>query len=149
MKMLLFFLFIVVGIFQTVALEKRKCSIFTGRYEVHIINDLPSSLSESPPLELHCASGDDDLGYRILSVNDDFHWHFCENFFHNTLFFCHFWWGAKEKKFNVFDYKRKARCDVTCNWIVKSDGIYFSGDKHNPSKSLKKEFDWDVGTNSK
>ncbi|KAI3458753.1 hypothetical protein Pfo_015416 [Paulownia fortunei] len=138
--MLLVFLIITTTILQISALEKRKC-VFVWRYEVHIINNLPR---RSAPLKLHCASRDDDLGYHTLPINQDFHWQFCANIFNTTLFFCHFWWGSKEKVFNVFDSDRRGKCDVTCNWIAKSDGIYFSGFNFNTTKSLSKEFNWDV-----
>lgn len=63
----------------------KKC-IFTTKFQVHVINKLPS---DSPQLRIHCASGDNDLGYHCPAINEDFNWSFCEAFFDNTLFFCH------------------------------------------------------------
>ncbi|PHU05748.1 hypothetical protein BC332_26570 [Capsicum chinense] len=64
--------------------------------EVHVLNQLPEN---SPQLELHCASGDDDLGYNYPKVGSDFNWRF--DAWARTLFFCHFWWGDKDKAFDL------------------------------------------------
>ncbi|GFP88805.1 hypothetical protein PHJA_001024200 [Phtheirospermum japonicum] len=49
---------------------------------------------------IHCASGDYELGFHTLSVNEQFHWKFCV--FSHTLLFCHLWWDHKQKAFDVF-----------------------------------------------
>ncbi|KAG9148501.1 hypothetical protein Leryth_023614 [Lithospermum erythrorhizon] len=59
-----------------------------GFWKVHVINRLPPNSGTS---RVHCASGDDELGYRYLKVNEDFNWSFGK-----TLFFCHFWWKKNE-----------------------------------------------------
>ncbi|XP_055814309.1 S-protein homolog 19-like [Solanum dulcamara] len=97
--------------------------------EVHIHNDVPQN---SPQLEFHCASGDDDLGYHYPSVGSDFNWSFCAS--PVTLFFCHFWWNGKNIRIDVFDQlggcvgdaKRGSvpNYTVKCHWQVKDDGIY-------------------------
>ncbi|KAM3326966.1 hypothetical protein P3S67_002092 [Capsicum chacoense] len=65
---------------------------FTSNHRVHVINKLPS----------HSQKLNDDLGYHNLTTNQDFIWLFCESILYRTLFFCHFWWGSKEKAFDVF-----------------------------------------------
>ncbi|KAK4489713.1 hypothetical protein RD792_000347 [Penstemon davidsonii] len=90
-------------------------------------------------LRLHCASGDDDLGFHTTPVNFDFKWHFCDNFWGNTLFFCHLWWGSKNISFDVFKSSMDYDCGPDCYWEVKSDGIYFSV---NPTEYLEKKYSW-------
>ncbi|OIT26808.1 hypothetical protein A4A49_56405, partial [Nicotiana attenuata] len=120
----IFFLLLITPLNLSIA---RKC-IFTDRYEVHIINQLPS---DSPQLQIHCASKDNDLGYNNVAVNEDFNWSFCESEFVNTLFFCHFWWGSEERRFNVFDDPYYCVSDqkvynylMYCKWEVRPDGFY-------------------------
>ncbi|KAL6527146.1 hypothetical protein OROGR_016236 [Orobanche gracilis] len=99
--------------------EKRFC-FFTPKGAVRIINGLPEN---SPPLKIHCASGDDDLGFHDLGVNQDFKWSFCQNMVTNTLFFCHLWWGSKNRAFVAYDSRCTSICSK-CTWTAKSDGIY-------------------------
>lgn len=68
-----------------------KITCFFEYWEVHVLNHLPDNTN---PLRLHCQSRDDDLGFHSISQQQDFNWHFCENFFHTTLFFCHLWWNS-------------------------------------------------------
>ncbi|KAG5588383.1 hypothetical protein H5410_048817 [Solanum commersonii] len=82
----------------------------------HIHNDLPQN---TPQLEFHCASGDDDL-----------HWSFCAT--PATLFFCHFWWNEKDLAFDVFNQITGCVTDgsvpdyvVNCHWQVKADENVF------------------------
>ena len=113
--------------------------------EVHIINDLPSTIgAEDPPipLRLHCASVDDDLGYHTLPTQRDFHWSFCVNFFLPTSFSCDLWWGFKiTRSFEAFNVGISSTCDTTCNWVAKQDGIYFTGNR-DPTAGLVKRYNW-------
>lgn len=113
--------------------------VFVPRFEVHVFNNLPPGR----PLLIHCASGNDELGYHNLNVNQSFHWDFCQTIAGTTIFFCHFWWGSKEKTFEVFDALWKDKCSSGfCVWAAKSDGIYFNGD--NPTRpATTKVCDWD------
>lgn len=90
-------------------------------------------------MKVHCASGNDDLGNRTLTVNKDWTWSFCDNFFvTNTLFFCHLWWGLKNRSFDVYASKWPVDCPGRfCLWVAKSDGIYFRG-----RYGLEKQYDW-------
>lgn len=111
--------------------------IFTAKHRVHVLSNLPP---DSEPLKIHCASGDDDLGIHILYPNQDYTWKFCLNFIPNTLFFCHLWWGSKDRAFEVFREKLNKVPKDQSWWIAKSDGIYFS-DTEQPTE-LKKKYDW-------
>ncbi|GFP81195.1 hypothetical protein PHJA_000262800 [Phtheirospermum japonicum] len=86
-------------------------------------------------LTIHCASGDDELGYHTLSVNEQFHWTFCA--LPHTLYFCHLWWEHKQKAFVVF--KTKIFYDDYNYWSARKDGIYLSQD----NKTFTKQFDWE------
>lgn len=132
-KIILFFLFVEVFFHQ----ECVEGCFATTKHHVRILNNLdPNSTS----LKIHCASGDDDLGYHTLSTNQIFEWSFCKNFVSTTLFFCHFWSGSKDKAFKVFDEKFFTRSTHDAWWVAKSDGIYFS-DYRQPSP-LTKKYDW-------
>nr|XP_009775487.1 PREDICTED: uncharacterized protein LOC104225406 [Nicotiana sylvestris] len=100
-------------------------------YLVSIINNLKNS---PVPLKIHCQSKNDDLGYHNLTYDQHFDFEFEENFFHTTLFFCHFWWPPKENSLNVFNDAN--RCikhgpfhTHTCIWLVNLDGFYLNGVK--------------------
>uniref|UniRef100_A0A1S3Y5S8 S-protein homolog n=1 Tax=Nicotiana tabacum TaxID=4097 RepID=A0A1S3Y5S8_TOBAC len=108
------------------------------QHQVHVLNNLPVN---SPKLELHCASGDDDLGYKYPAVGTDFNWEFCAT--KRTLFFCHFWWDGKDQAFDVFNDLYYCIHDgkgfvleytTKCQWKVQSDGFYLG------------YYDEDVGT---
>ncbi|KAI3470517.1 hypothetical protein Pfo_027180 [Paulownia fortunei] len=134
MKVLSLLFFVVFNIFQATA---HKCFL-THKIEVHVINNLPSN---SAPLTLHCASGDNDLGHHTLAVNQDFNWSFCENIYYpNTLFFCHLWWGSKQRAFEVFNSKWVQPDSTQHYWLAKSDGIYFS--YSNSPQTFTKRYDW-------
>ncbi|GFQ07435.1 hypothetical protein PHJA_002887600 [Phtheirospermum japonicum] len=108
------------------------------KFTVHIVNNLPPN---SPPLSLHCASKNDDLGHHNLTTNQDFHFSFCDNPF-STLFFCRFQWNNKNTSFDVYSAGWKYnRCEYgVCGYGVKSDGIYFS--LYYPLKNLTKYRGW-------
>lgn len=100
----------------------------TTTMEVHIFNKLPFSLL---PLQIHCESGNDDLGHHSPTIDEDYHWRFCEALLENTLYFCRFRWGIKYKKFNVFNdvtyclYGLKVPNPLNyCKWEVRYDGFY-------------------------
>ncbi|GER51247.1 plant self-incompatibility protein S1 family [Striga asiatica] len=130
----LILLFIFLGnIFKIKGFNKDPCQI-TERFEVHVINRLPY-----PKLELHCASGNDDLGFHHVVPNYDFNWSFCDGYTGRTLFFCHLWWQNKEIAWDVFTSKHRGQCGSgKCLWEATTDGIYF-GDGTN---GFEKRFDW-------
>ncbi|GFP82861.1 hypothetical protein PHJA_000429200 [Phtheirospermum japonicum] len=107
------------------------CWFFTER-EVHIYSDLPA---DSPPLLVHCASGDDDLGHHTLTFHQDYSFSFC-NIPFTTLFFCNLRWGAKGKSFDAYNARWHGdRCHGdTCKWAAHPDGLYLMA---------VKQFDWE------
>lgn len=122
----LIIIFLLLLIYSLELSTARKC-FFTPKYEVHIINNLPSN---TPPLKIHCASGDDDFGDYFPSINEDYNWSFCGNLFGRSLYFCHFWW-EKDKVFDVFNNTNTCVSggqipyfSRQCVWVVKSDGFY-------------------------
>ncbi|KAM3199041.1 hypothetical protein P3L10_034193 [Capsicum annuum] len=101
--------------------------------EVHVLNQLSG---KSPQLELHCASGDNDLGYHYPHVGLNFHWKF--DSWARTLFFCHFWWGDKDKAFDVFNhplycvedaYQFIPEDTLKCIYKVTAEGFYLGYEK--------------------
>lgn len=105
----------------------KKC-FFTKKYEVHVINKLPPN---SPPLQVHCASKDQELGNIILPIDEDFNWSFCEKTFTDILYFCHFWWDSKDRSFAVYDdpiycvhHGPNLNILQYCKWEVREDGFY-------------------------
>ncbi|GFP99469.1 hypothetical protein PHJA_002091000 [Phtheirospermum japonicum] len=114
-------------------------SFSEGRFQVH--NSLPSN---SPPLTLHCASGDKELGFHNLTTNQDFNYNFCVNPY--TLFFCHLWWNGKNIAFDVYRQEwASKRCDRirVCYWEARSDGIYSSIHRYPPTPTnVRKVFSW-------
>ncbi|EYU18039.1 hypothetical protein MIMGU_mgv1a022278mg, partial [Erythranthe guttata] len=58
----------------------------------HVISKLPPN---TPYLNVHCKSGDRDLGIQVLASNQDFHWDFDSGF--RTLYFCNLSWSGKSK----------------------------------------------------
>lgn len=138
MKTLLLFSLLVLNnnILQASA---RRC-FPTTKYEVRIVNNLPEN---SPPLNVHCASADDDLGIHTLTLNNQvYSWNFCEAFLITTLFHCHLWWGSKQKnKLEVFRSTYVRWGSTTLFWSARSDGIYFS--YYDNEDSFVKKFDWE------
>ncbi|GFP80019.1 hypothetical protein PHJA_000145300 [Phtheirospermum japonicum] len=87
------------------------------------MNNLPSNY---PPLNLRCKSKNDDLGYHTLLVNQDFHWSFCQNIFGKTLFFCHLYWGSKQRAFVSFSSKHRSAPSFQLYWSARKHGIYLN-----------------------
>ncbi|EPS72822.1 hypothetical protein M569_01930, partial [Genlisea aurea] len=81
--------------------------------------------SDSAPVKVHCFSGDDDFGDHMLYGKQYFKFSFCPNYFPTTEFFCHLWWGNKEKGFVAFKQKTFKNYDSTI-WLAKDDGIYMT-----------------------
>ncbi|KAG6382810.1 hypothetical protein SASPL_157481 [Salvia splendens] len=91
------FILIASSLLLQATLSRSLC--ISAHYDVYIRNSLPAG---SPPLNVHCFSGDDDLGYHDLTQNAEYHFDFCEKPF-ATMFACHFKWNGKDKSFHVYD----------------------------------------------
>ncbi|KAL6504089.1 hypothetical protein OROGR_026012 [Orobanche gracilis] len=139
-SIILLLLFIVVVTLVNISSQAsaHKC-IFTPRAHIHIINRLDDP--KSPPLKLHCASKNDDLGFHTLSFTQEFTWTFCENFLPTTLFFCHLWWGSKQIMFDAFKQESVESLPLQFYWYAMTDGIYMSRKPHDLSLMVK-SFDW-------
>lgn len=107
-----------------------------AKNRVYIMDGIPQGT-----LRVHCASKDDDLGYHDLSNGQEFMWTFSDNIWGTTLFFCHFWWGDKDKSFDVYNFQ-----DFYVNnyWLAKPDGFYYAneGGAPFPSDKWTKKYDW-------
>ncbi|KAL8048448.1 hypothetical protein ABFX02_07G066700 [Erythranthe guttata] len=93
---------------------------------IQIFNQMPQGTS---PLTIHCASKNDEFGYRPLPTGQSFSFSFRTNFWATTLFFCRFWWGGKTTAFDVFD----ALWDIkgyhhTYTYVVNDQGFYVGYD---------------------
>ncbi|EYU39840.1 hypothetical protein MIMGU_mgv1a016816mg [Erythranthe guttata] len=98
------YLLLLFVIFSSNTYETIACGLFNYKYTVYVVNNLPSN---SAPLLLHCASGNDDLGD------------------HNTAF----------DVFDASWKKNRCTYDV-CYYSVQSDGFYFS-DTNPPTNLVK------------
>lgn len=121
--------------------------ILQPKFEVRVENDI--LLEGAAPVTIHCASGDDDLGYHTLDRKVYVKWVFRENLFLTTRFFCHFWWEQKQRAFDVFYSSWSEFCNAPkgtrdrnmCYWVIKPDGFYFSNTAKNPR--LERKYTWD------
>ena len=112
---------------------------FTRKIAVYIVSHLPPN---SPPLNVHCISKDDDLGYHDLTPNVEYRFAFCVRPF-STMFSCHFKWNGKDKGFHVFDANwGDNRCEYGhCYYAVQPEGFYFTN-IYPPPKKLRFMCDW-------
>ncbi|KAL7090560.1 hypothetical protein ACP275_12G048900 [Erythranthe tilingii] len=121
---------------STLLLEANSCFL-AKPVHVWVANNLPNN---SPQLQLHCASRDNDLGDHTLNVGQNYNFKFCARI--RTLFFCHLWWNNKNLAFDVYsqnwgvDYS-----SAVYYWEARSDGIYLSQNYPNPTDFTKK-YDW-------
>ncbi|KAG5592317.1 hypothetical protein H5410_042831 [Solanum commersonii] len=110
---------------------------FNPRYILRFLDNLPA---DSPPLQIHCKSGDDDLGVQTLKTSDVYHFSFHATA--ETLFFCGFQWGSKSSTFDVFSNKSEY-CNIVdfedeyCNYVMDPDGFYFSAGPDPKSSDFK------------
>ncbi|CAI0445942.1 unnamed protein product [Linum tenue] len=85
-----------------------------------------NELEGGQELKLHCKSGDDDLGLRVLKPDNGFKWTFRPNFWHTTQFYCTMQWGdGKIHRFDIYIWKRDYERCGHCQWIVKESGPCF------------------------
>ncbi|KAK4341596.1 hypothetical protein RND71_040097 [Anisodus tanguticus] len=123
-----------------------KSCWFTHKIHMYVLSQLPYN---SDKLEIHCASKNNDFAHQYLNANEVFHWQFCNNVWHTTKFFCHFWWESKERSFEVFndqDYCINDGGEVPyetrrCVWAVFDCGFYL-GYFNGSEIVLNKYMDW-------
>lgn len=106
---------------------------------VHIISGVPND--KPTPLQVRCQSKDDDIGFHTLYQSQELTWRFNPNFITTTLYWCHFYWGAKQRSFAVYDNKISYRCpSIFCEyyWVARPTGFKLSLNK----KNWEKMNDW-------
>lgn len=113
----------------------------SGQITMHVISNVPDK--PIGHLQVHCKSGDDDLKMRTLNDGGEFNWTFLDNIIETTLYFCHFYWGSKDRVFDVFNRKIDHFCspgndNYDCYWVARVDGFYISRNK----KEWTKMYDW-------
>ncbi|OVA20186.1 Plant self-incompatibility S1 [Macleaya cordata] len=70
-------------------------------------------------IEIHCWSGDDDLGNHVVQDGDEIQWSFHENVFQSTLFHCDLKWDESNQfGFDAYRSNRddKGRCSFGEYW---------------------------------
>ncbi|KAG6404609.1 hypothetical protein SASPL_136860 [Salvia splendens] len=116
---------------------------FFLKFTIYIVSHLPP---KSPPLNVHCFSKDDDLGYHNLAPNVEYRFAFCLKPL-ATMFACRFKWNGKDKAFHVFDANwDDNRCkwpgtNGICYYAVANEGFYFTN-AYPPPKQLGFLCDW-------
>ncbi|KAF5735404.1 hypothetical protein HS088_TW15G00906 [Tripterygium wilfordii] len=88
---------------------------------VHVNNRLDDPKEN---FNIHCLSGDDDLGEHQVTHQQDYHFAFTPNFIGTTLFHCTFSWPGQFHKFDIYKATRDG-C-TTCKWDIYSTGPYRS-----------------------
>ncbi|KAL9162358.1 hypothetical protein ABFS82_07G085300 [Erythranthe guttata] len=108
------------------------------RHLIKIFNRMPEG---TPAITVHCASKNDDLGYRLLYPGQDFNWSFKNNFWRNTLFFCRFWWGQKTIAFDVYKDGWEGGYHHTYTYAVNKRGA-FRGNDETPTDDMVLVQEW-------
>ncbi|KAF5177072.1 S-protein-like protein [Thalictrum thalictroides] len=95
---------------------------------VYITNSLNTTL------HVHCKSGDDDLGLKVLAHGQTYDWDFMTNFFETTLYWCSMSWvdSAGHKLHgtgDVFKKRQTKHCwqGLNCLRDARKDGLYSTG----------------------
>lgn len=106
---------------------------------VDIFNDTSSQII------VHCKSGDNDLGDIYLQQYGDYYFHFGQNIFGTTFFYCTFSWGEFTKMVPVWKgkaYVDRLDCQVDgqCVWKVTERGFYWA--KKGPLQPFYLYGDW-------
>ncbi|KAK9102506.1 hypothetical protein Sjap_019760 [Stephania japonica] len=113
-------------------------SLFPKKH-VHVANNLTSSTS----LDVHCKSGDDDLGEQAVAYNQEFSWSFRDSIIGNTKFDCEVGWtDSNGQKYGQTFESYKAvdtSCHPDCTWYCSKQGIYFYDDS---TESYVLKFYW-------
>jgi len=88
---------------------------------VHVT--IGNNLADNLDLTVHCKSADDDIGIHLLHHRDIFGWHFGNNYFGETRFYCSFQWNNELKWFDIYVQGRDLHvCDSHCNWYITQSG---------------------------
>lgn len=71
-------------------LQALRVEAWGEKYHVFIKNGISHPL----PLSIHCYSTENDLGFHVLKLEDNFNFRFRMNFWGTTRFWCDFWWNG-------------------------------------------------------
>ncbi|PIA62069.1 hypothetical protein AQUCO_00200212v1, partial [Aquilegia coerulea] len=102
-------------------------NIYTKRH-VYVLNDLAPFIG----MNIHCKSGDNDLGEKLLAYSETTSWSFKTNFFRTTLYWCNIDWVDENnrvfyKSFQVYNARKVEISGCKdCFWSAKKNGIYFN-----------------------
>nr|XP_043611811.1 S-protein homolog 20-like [Erigeron canadensis] len=139
-----------------VATTAKDCGGFKNNgWYMNVVNEM---LNE-PKIQVRCASKDDDLGMKALGWNEGHHWKFCDTLLGlngATVFWCHFYWGNKEQRFEVFNTTMRHQCNEVgkdyekpywrCTWMIRHTGFWFRDRRKGSDKPRDyKWYDWKVG----
>jgi len=64
------------------------------------------------------------------------------------VFFCHFWWGKKDIRFEVYretgacGHKTRGSNKGICYWLIKEDDFYFAINGNPPPSTFVRKFGW-------
>ncbi|GFP92851.1 hypothetical protein PHJA_001429400 [Phtheirospermum japonicum] len=111
-----------------------------GKHELNIYCEVPANSSS---VIAHCGSKDDDFGSRELYPSEYFGWRFRTNLIRSTLYFCHFWWGSKNKSLVVFQGDWDSDYYYMYSYVINKYGVYLSNDRNNHSANLGLVSTWD------
>ncbi|XP_050213675.1 S-protein homolog 5-like [Mercurialis annua] len=101
-----------------------------GRKRVRVI--IINGVNSDNPLSLHCKSGDDDFGGKVLEYNQSFQFSFRPNIFGKTVFRCNFQvnnilWADKYYNLNqttdVYGGKTDGLKCGSCYWEINQMGL--------------------------
>ncbi|GFZ15989.1 hypothetical protein Acr_25g0003980 [Actinidia rufa] len=85
---------------------------------VHYVR-VTNQLGNGIDLQLHCKSRNDDLGIHVLSNQQFFQWHFRNNVWGTTRFYCYLFSKSWNNSFDVY---YQGMCGAHCNWFVRQNG---------------------------
>ncbi|KAF5190308.1 hypothetical protein FRX31_020101 [Thalictrum thalictroides] len=118
-----------------------KWSVF--KTTVTIINSINS------PLHVHCKSGNDDIGPKVLGHGEQMSWRFVMNFWETTLYWCSMSWVDSNGhqlygSGDVFKKHQVKRCQGPhlCRREARKDGLWASGDPGNGDQGAYMLFPW-------
>ncbi|KAF6176256.1 hypothetical protein GIB67_023547, partial [Kingdonia uniflora] len=117
-----------------------------GKRHIHVVNEL----YPGTPLNIHCKSKNDDLGEHTLANQESFSWHFRDNYWGTTLFWCAMAWKDGNGNWAQEDhdvYKtclkgEKFVCQVDYTWSARPDGLYL----HYDDGTQELWHHWEYGT---
>ncbi|KAJ4904416.1 Plant self-incompatibility protein S1 family [Raphanus sativus] len=100
---------------------------------------LSNQLEHNKLLKVRC---NNDEGEQIVKIGEEYEFTFGDNFLGTTLYSCKLDQGPNFKhhqEFVAYDATWSKALEVTCKWIAREDGIYFSLDGNSPLR----RYEWD------